>query len=412
MTIPQQDLGRFPAVPGAARPGGAQPGMPGSYPSYGPYVPGSDPIRWRYIAMRALTGEILHWDLQLQQVQLGRALNAGPSLTGQISPYNNQALLAVQDDGLPLLDKWSTAVFAEGPHGRIVWGGLLSRISRQGPQITLESGGYFGWLARTFYTGKTLTYKGKDPLSTSGPVHELIKWAQERSYSNLGILVDGDTNSSLKVGNSSTPVQYTAWDHPEIAQAIQDLSGTQPGFDFYEWHDWHDAATNRIDHHLTLRYPRAGKRRDDLSFISGVNISDSVPAVEEGDEYANTIIADGAGTGSKARRSLFLQADGRPRIEVVDDAQWIKSQKHLDDWARQRAQVRSSATNIDTLEVIQHENAPLGSWELGDDIYVQVETEWDTVAGWYRIMGDTWSPEKPNVATLNLQPSANFLYGS
>ena len=391
---------------------------------------------WRFLAVRALTGEILEWNLPLQEPEFTRNLSASPSLTAHIDPSERaELLMAKADDGLPILDVWSTAIFVEDPAKQLRYGGLLVQPTKQGSKLDIECTGYFGWLARQLYRGTAIHYKGGDfadpvgeldvPDTNGGVVRTLVRAAQAYPDADMGIVVDGATKSVIRIGTPETtdeegekvdaePVSYTPWEHPSIGDSIAELANEQPGFDFIESHEWTDPSdpdSTSITHRLTLHYPRAGRRRSDLKFQTGVNISSDEPEIGDGDNYANVVIADGAGEGSKALREEFPRRDGRPRVMVSEDAQHITSKKQLQSFAKSRATARASMLTVPSITVIDHPNAPLGSWGIGDDIFVQLETGWGDVAQWFRIVSDSWTPDSPNVATLTLEPANSFVYG-
>ena len=62
------------------------------------------------------------------------------------------------------------------------------------------------------------------------------------------------------------------------------------------------------------------------------------------------------------------------------------------------------------MDVMDHPNAPLGSWQLGDDVLVRADLPWlGEVEVWVRITG--WSLTGESTATLTVQRSDLFRYG-
>lgn len=379
---------------------------------------------WRFIAIRALTGVVLDWDLPLADVEFTRVLSASPTLRAVIDPADKaELLMAKADDWLPVLDMWSTVIVAEDPAGAIRFAGPLVQPTRQGSALSLECSGYFGWLSRQLYLGKRIAWKGGDfadpvgalgvPGPTGGIVRTLVYWAQSPPDAGMGIVVDGVTSSPLRVGTTEEPYEITPWEHPSVGDEISSLARDHR-FDFVESHQWTDPSdpeSTGITHRLTLHYPRAGRRRNDLQFQTGVNISADEPELADGDEYANTIVADGAGEGSAALRETVPRRDGRPRVMAAEDAQHVTNRGKLRSFAQVRAVVRATMVKVPAIQVIDHPAARLGSWAIGDDIFVQIDTDWGRHEGWHRIVGDTWAPDSPNVATLELEPAASFVYG-
>ncbi|MBM0201924.1 hypothetical protein JNW90_01475 [Micromonospora sp. STR1s_5] len=468
-------------------------------------------MTWRYIARRALTGEILDWDLPLHRDELTWGLSRSGSLRGAIDPDVGQLRTA---DGRLMLEEWGTELFAEA-NGQLRWGGLLVRSEFTGGRWELEAAGVGAYPFGIPYLGE-YSRIGLDPLDA---VREL--WSHVQSFSNgdLGVVVDsttspvrmgkparaaydevfvdgqwlprtsvpassvdppasaklktaigaGDTTLTLaalgayggvalpalvRIGAETirvtgrsgtqltgvqrghdftparshaagsavqfdgTPVRTTPaspaepyvlawWDAPDCGQEFQALA-TETPFDWAEGVEWGPGDVPR--HRIRLGYPRLGRRRDDLAFVQGDNVTNVVPVRRDGDVYANEVVGVGAGEGRALVHTRLPVTDGRLRRVHVHSDKSITSGSRLDMICRDQLVRRQGLPEIAEIEVADHPNAPIGSWQVGDDILVQPDTSWlGDLPIWSRVIG--WSLIGEHRAKVALQRSDRFMYG-
>lgn len=375
---------------------------------------------WRYLAARVLTGEVLAWDLPLSGVALTRTLSGPGRLAGAITPaVVGDLVKSLHTDGLPVLDPVSTAIYAE-ESGVIRGGGVLWAPTRQGPSYTIDCSGFTSLLHRQVLE-REFSYTQADPLDI---VRDLVAHVQAQPDAGFGISVDA-TTSPLRLGNPPEQVDFVAegeavsfeagpyrlvpWETPNVGTVIDELAGTAPGFDYAEHDEW-DGDT--VAHRLRLGYPRLGRRRTDIMFDSDVNLAGDTPQISDGDTYANHLIGVGKGTGRDMLVSSIPARDGRPRVMAVEQFKDLGSKALLERATRTSAAGRAVMSLVQSITVRDHPSAPLGSWEIGDDVLVTVRGDWGTVAQWSRIVGDTWRPDDGDVATLDLVPSGQFSYGA
>lgn len=198
------------------------------------------------------------------------------------------------------------------------------------------------------------------------------------------------------------------WEAPDCGDKIKALATSTP-FDFTETHAW-NADKTAISHRIDIGYPRAGRRRDDLSFIQGDNIGTVPVPTSKGDDFANSIFALGSGEGTKMVHTSTEVADGRLRRVQVLNSKDTKSGSVLRALARDALLKAAAGWAIDQITVRDHTNAPLGSWALGDDIYVQFDVPFLGRMGlWHRVV--SWSLTSDSTATLKLERSDSFTYG-
>ena len=198
------------------------------------------------------------------------------------------------------------------------------------------------------------------------------------------------------------------WEAPDCGQKISDLVTSTP-LDYTEYHGWNADKTD-IVHRIDIQYPRAGRFRDDLSFIQGDNIILVPSPVSNGDDYANAIFALGAGEGEAMVHTGTAINDGRLRRVNVLNSKDTKILTNLQSQARDALLKALANLTIDEIRVVDHPNAPIGSWALGDDILVQAKVPFlGELNIRHRIV--SWSLTSDSTATLKLARSDSFSYG-
>ena len=116
--------------------------------------------RWRYIAIRAHTGEVLHWSLPLHGVTITRAISNPGRLTGTI-PHGLLPHLA--GDGLPYFDRWSTLIFADDGT-QIRGGGILHTVETDETETSIDVAGFSAYPKGLPWAGPKWEGVQVDPL--------------------------------------------------------------------------------------------------------------------------------------------------------------------------------------------------------------------------------------------------------
>ncbi|MGO4251246.1 hypothetical protein AB4Y81_03175 [Paenarthrobacter sp. TAF1] len=370
--------------------------------------------RWRYIAQRAITGEFLDMELPLNREELRWDLSGAGSLRGTVTP-DVGGLRA--PDGRLLLEEWGTIIYAEAD-GQIRWGGIVVRSGFQGPTWTIEAAGFATYPHGIPYTG-TYSKIGVDPADVVAHI-----WQHVQGYAdgNLDVAVTGSktpvrlgtepkdveftTGSGESVAFQSGPYELNWWETPDCGSEIDSLAKETP-FDYEERHFWEG---DEVKHELRIGYPRLGRRRDDLAFIQGDNIADVVSPTLDGEDFSNEVVGLGAGEGVGALRRTTAIRDGRLRRPAVYTAKDVSSVARMDSLIRAELQRRQKTLDISQVTVRDHPNAPIGSWNLGDDVLIQATIPWlGDVDLWCRVTG--WALTSETTAVLNLARSDSFTYG-
>lgn len=369
---------------------------------------------WTFIAQRATTGEFLDWDLPIEFDSLEWTLSGPGSLSGTVAP-DVGALRAA--DGRLLLEEWGTLIYAESG-GEIRGGFILINSSFEGEAWKIECSGFSTYPHSVVYEGE-YSRIGIDPVDAFKEI-----WANTQSFpdANLGVTVTGDT-TPVRLGkdawtetkpdgstdeHEAEPYALLWWEHPNCGDELETLAKVTP-FDFVEKHRWAPDHESVI-HEVEIGYPRVGRRREDLVFVQGDNVSKVVSVDSNGDEYANTILGLGSGEGTAMLRRSTGVRDGRLRRVSVFADKAVTDNTRMDALIADELAHRKAALRITSLDVLDHPNAPIGSWQVGDDVLVRADLPWlGEVEMWVRITA--WSLTSESTATLDVVRSDHFRYG-
>ncbi|NGO67884.1 hypothetical protein [Streptomyces boncukensis] len=396
---------------------------------------------WRFIAARVLSEDILDWDVPLTLSSSPQRELSGPgSMAGAIEPEYARIR---GDDGMPLLHEWATKLYLE-IDGHIRWGGVVTKTSYDGAKYTVTCEGMSSYpqgipFEDHLISGKLITpkdpYAGKDknhdgwvdgqkgkhkvpppPKPYGGPridaydaFRAIWKHVQSRPYGNIGLKIDRHKlGELLGTADGKDPWELAWWDNPDCGQALDALARDQP-FDWLETHTWADGG-NAVDSRIRLGRPRLGRKRDDLRFADGENISALAKPEGMGEDFANEVIVLGKGEGAKMKRAQVHRYDKRRlrRVATVTD-KTLSSAKALRTRGERELAGRTAALQIPAIEITDHPNARFGSWQLSDDIRVQVHVPWvGDVDVWHRITADEISADGRCVLTLKRSDSFHY----
>ncbi|WP_435245116.1 hypothetical protein [Streptomyces tendae] len=360
---------------------------------------------YRYLAQHALTGDIVASDIPLTDVEFGPELNGPGSLTAKLAPRFARTLPQIYDEGVTLL-------YAER-NNVLRWGGLLWQATPEDRTLSLEAASWSSYLQRRHDVHGELN--GRGPYVNADPckvIRDIWSYAQSLPDGSLGVLVDS-TTSTAKVGTTAEPLKFSWWEEPVLGDAVDDLVSADDSPDYTCDTAW--SSDGKITRRIRLGYPRLGTRRSDISFTSGINVLDAPPVPRSADEYANTVIATGAGEGRSKRRHIDSVRDGRLRMETVLALPEVKGTDILAKRAvaeRQRRQIRGTVEQIRIQP--DHPAAPLGSFQVGDDVYTTIRNDWTTYTGWSRVVGWRVRPggNDGESVTVDLARADSFHYGS
>jgi hypothetical protein len=372
------------------------------------------PSSWVYYAQRAVSGAWLdRAGLPLENVAMTWDLTAD-TFTADIAPA---IALAPAADGRPLLDEWSTLIYAVAD-GQIRWGGIHTHSDLAGPTWSVTATGFRGYPPGQPYTGPDTQRTGMDPLDGIR-----LLWAHLQSFpsGNLHLTVDAATHSSARLGTpavaahgsvaavAAQPWEMAPWNLTDVGQEITRLAGTIPA-DMTESHAWAPGSTEQVNHTLSFAVPRAGTRRADLRFVEDENMAAVVPLTRDGSAYANGIAGAGAGSGSTTIAGQVAVDDGRLRRFGVYQDQGVTTIGALKPLLSRELAARQNMGGAASVTIANHPNAPLGSVSVGDDILLQFTSGW--LGGqqiWHRVTAITLNPAT-GIQTLTTARSDSFSY--
>lgn len=367
----------------------------------------------RVIAQRVLTGEFLSWDVPLGDGKAVRELSGPGGITGVIEPRDARL---IGDDGLPLIEEWSTALYFEDDNGDLPGGGLVTRMEETTDgALKIEAPGFSTYPHGIVHAD---THKFALDADALDVYRYLWDYVQSFKDGDLGVTVDG-LDSGEKVSsvvtkdikfknvqshmeiikpkktaglkpNDEVTVRFDKayrlpwWEFRDCGEEMDSMLELATA-DYIERHSWNGDHT-AINHHIDLGVPRLGKKRRDLRFAEGENVVAALPLTIDGDEFAQVVYGVGRGEGRKIRHSRVGQRDHRLRRTALFVDKHAH-QKKIDRLTRREFNRRSGTKTFDTVLIRDHENARIGQINPGDDILIEADLDWHgRVRIWSRVL--------------------------
>ena len=387
---------------------------------------------WRYIAMRLNgdgTATTIHPELPISNVEIGDVLSAPNTMSGTLSPE----FPALQDAaGRPLLDEWSTAIFAEY-QGEVYGGGIVTDCDFTGSKWNVNCVGLMGYFKDMPFTGANDENRFFVETDTLDIVRAIASHVQGQEGSNIG-LEFGTQKSGVKTGTKLTAPEYDpngpkngmtlesqayklAWYQDfDLLSNIDDLAEQTP-FDYHERHWWDgDTLRHVVDFGLSqigpgrtdytyygnVNLPAIGAKRADLRFVVGENVFVTPTYNRVGADYANEVYFLGSGTGSGMKKGhARTTRDRLRRVAIVSDSS-VRSVSAANRKAQRELAWRKSIGDVGSLTIRDHPHAPVGALSVGDEIYVEGNTGWVTLGGWSRVIAKTIHPDTQGAIDVTL----------
>jgi hypothetical protein len=303
-------------------------------------------------------------------------------------------------------DRWSTILYAEDD-GLIRGAGILVNVTHSGDRATIEAPGVAAYPHGWPFSGSRNWGTQVDPMDI---VRDLWAHVQSSERSDLGVTVVGSTSSNVRVGTNAEPYRLRWWENVDVGSEIDDLAGTTP-FDYTEEYVWSSAAKSGVTHRVRVGWPRLGRKRTDLRFVEGENITEVLSISQPGDEYANEVLGIGHGEpGPRLAWSRKARDDPHRlrRIAVVTDK--TARQQRIERVAANELARFGATASISELQVIEHPNAPIAAINPGDDIPVTVDSpSYGSARIWLRVTAVT-EHVGGYTATLSTSRSSAFSY--
>ncbi len=349
----------------------------------------------RYILARAATGEVLHWNLPLTEVEFGPEKSGPGSLSATLNPTFARTMSDMLDDA-------GDAVLLVERNARLLWGGLLWRAEPEGPQLPVEASGFTSYLHRRFDLHGNLG--GRGPYIEADPcqvIRDVWAYAQEQPDGDLQVVVD-DTKSQATTGTAKDPYTTSRSDPRNLGEIVDEMADIDDGLEWTETVTWRG---RRAERRIVLGAPRLGRRREDLTFTTGANVVGEPHVIKDADAYAQWVIGLGAGEGRKRKVVVDGVRNGRLRLEHKLETS-EKDETRLKQRTRRERLARQILPTLTELEITDHPAAPLEALSVGDDVRIRLHEPHTAYDGWNRIVGWTVRPgdgETPERVTLKLE---------
>ncbi|MBT2390691.1 hypothetical protein J7E87_14970 [Streptomyces sp. ISL-1] len=349
---------------------------------------------YRYIVARAATGEVLHWNLPLTEVEFGPEISGPGSLSAALSPTFAHSLSEMLDAG--------DAVILVERNAKLAWGGVIWRAEPEGAKLPIEASGFTSYLHRRFDLHGNLD--GRGPYVEADPcqvIRDVWEYAQAQPDGALEVVVD-DTKSKAKTGTAKDPYTTPKWEARNLGEVVDELAEIDDGLEWSETVAWRG---RRAERRIILGAPKLGRRREDLTFTTGANVVGEPHVIKDADEYAQWVVGLGAGEGKKRKIVLDGVRNGRLRLEHRLETS-EKDETKLKQRVRRERLARQILPTLTELEITDHPAAPIESLRIGDDVCIRLHEPHTTYDGWNRIVGWTVRPgdgETPERVTLKLE---------
>ena len=350
---------------------------------------------YRYILTRAATGEVLHWNLPLTEVEFGPEKSGPGSFHATLNPTFRRALSNMLDDA-------GDAVILVERNTRLLWGGLLWRAEPEGPQLPVEASGFTSYLHRRFDLHGNLNgrapYLGADPCQV---IRDVWAYAQEQPDGDLGVVVD-DTTSTETAGTAKDPYTTSKTDPRNLGEIVDEMADIDDGLEWTETVTW---AGRRAERRIVLGAPLLGRRREELTFTTDANVTGEPHVIKDADSYAQWVVGLGGGEGSRRKVVVDGVRNGRLRLEHRLETS-EKDEAKLKQRARRERLARQILPTLTELEITDHPAAPIEALRVGDDVRIRLHEPHTAYDGWNRITGWTVRPgegETPERVTLKLE---------
>jgi hypothetical protein len=379
---------------------------------------------YRIIAQNIFTRQFVHWDLPMDNLQIKKTVSGPCIISGTI----NTEMLNLQDLD-PGLEPDATFLHFE-EDGQIRATGILMPFTddNKSKTRTIEAEGISAYAKWRYYQGESYQGIQVDPADMFRLIWDYI---QEEPAGDMGITIS-PTKTPVLIGTEPENVEFETgegedvsfvagpyalnfWSVTNLGDEIDKLCKETP-MEFIEHSKWNASKTDVLLD-IDLKYPRAGRRRDDLGFREGENFFDLIPTYSENkDTYASEVVVVGAGDGPDAIRQRTRGIASPPRLHktvVIQNENITNTDRALaisqfEFRRRALSKYEIQSITIDTTSP----NAPYGAFEEGDDILVEGFVQYiGQVADLHRIVSYTYDP-KAKIAVLDLKPSESFDYGA
>lgn len=370
----------------------------------------TDP-RPRFIVEQANTGIIMYRDLEVLEPKFGGQLSGPSIIQFTLAPLAN-----------PLFDwgknkQWVHVEWEIDGVRKIILSGIVKSAipDPKTGAMAIECTGFSNYP------------KGKPWLENYNPIavdpFEVFArvWTHVQSYPNaqLGVEVYPQVSGTQMLpgfgfdGNTLVFDFFALFirsaDLADCADQINGLARDIP-FDYFEESFW-DPERTEIFKRIRLAYPHGGVQQENLSFVLNENVLNAELADEKDIEPVTDVIIRGWLPGKIYNANLSNVDMSQFRETILEEDAKINSTERAAAWAKRKLQKRTVPKYWKKITIDPyHPNAPFGSWNVGDSIFVRGIHPWYGEIGlWHRITSWARDP-KSGAIELQLKVEGAFNY--
>lgn len=335
--------------------------------------------RFRFICEEARTGTILSRDLEVSKPKVLRALSGPCNIQFDID-YRDLANSGIYFKPYGQIVHVEKIIYGE----RKIWAsGIVqpSQIDKKTGVLHLECQGFAGYPKGmpALFNWNPLVI---DPFQVVGKMWDHL---QSMPGGDLGVTVYPATSGlemlpgyafdGALLNLDFFAVFIRESDKVDCQDWIDKLARDIP-FDYIEQSAW-NSDRSAIDKSIYLGYPIAGAQQDNLAFIVNENVIETSPHIETEIDWASDIIIDGWFPGTEYSSQLSNADPYRYRRVISQDDARINSDERAAAWARRKLTKRQTPAYFDSIIVdMGHPNAPFGTYDVGDRIWVKGYMPW------------------------------------
>jgi hypothetical protein len=291
-----------------------------------------------------------------------------------------------------------------------------NRVDPESGDLSIQATGVMG------YAKNTPLLVNYNPIAVDPfEIIQLI-WAHLQSFSNanLGVGVTPASSGTQMLPGYSYDgnilnfdffaVFYRASDLLDCGDIITGLARDIP-FDMIEEAEWNDDRTELI-RNIRLGYPQGGVQQENLVFRFGENVIKAEKAEEMDIEPVSDVIIRGWLPGKVYSSELSNADPTRFRRVILEEDAYIDSTERAAAWAKRKLTRRNIPLSFQKIVIdANHSHAPLGSFWVGDSIYVEAKDYpwYGDIEGWHRVTYIEYDEEK-SLAEIGLKVDGAFNY--
>lgn len=346
----------------------------------------------RFIVEEAITKNIVERDLQVLDPQVIRPLSGPATISFTIAYGTTDVKLLAFGHLIHVEEKWGNTT-------RIIASGIV----QPAPDTEIDDAGNMKVTARGFssYLDGIPWLDNYNPVVVDpfAIVQRIWNHVQSQPNGNIGVTVQPASSGTFMLpgfgfdGETLTieffAIFIRATDFNDCMEQMNKLARDIP-FDYTEISTWNPERTvvNKV---LQLEYPRRGVEQPNISFVLGENVVGATPVAETEIDYISSVIIQSWWPGKTYSATFTNPPVNRFRRVLLEQDTLVNSRERSAALARRKLTRKQIPPHWSQITVErEHPNAPLGTYELGDDILVEGFLPWTgNIREWHRIMGWT-----------------------